>query len=165
MAYFSSFPKISYPFLVNGQEKNILVTDITTNVRFIQQSLASIQLFDTYSIKDGETPEIISSKFYGTPNYHWIIMLANQRYDYINDFPRSQHQLDKYIDGKYGITADSIAYYLKAGKVVDAGTVDSIEISNRDHETIVNETKRQIKIIPQDYVKAIMNDLETLLNG
>lgn len=100
--YFSSFPKIVYDFdLSNGTDYKI-VTDITRNVRVRKQLLENIALYDYYDIEEGETPEMISEKVYGTPYYHWVIMLYNQRYDYVNDFPLSQLELDKHIDKKYG---------------------------------------------------------------
>lgn len=100
--YFSNFPKIVYDFdLSNGVDYKV-VTDITRNVRLRKQILENISLYDFYDIQEGETPEIISEKIYGTPYYHWVIMLANQRYDYVNDFPLTQLELDKFIDDKYG---------------------------------------------------------------
>lgn len=100
--YFANFPKIVYDFdLSNGVDYRI-ITDITRNVRLRKQILENISLYDYYDIVEGETPEIISEKIYGTPYYHWIIMLVNQRYDYVSDFPLTQLELDAYIDKKYG---------------------------------------------------------------
>ena len=100
--YFANFPKIVYDFDLTTGVNYQIVTDITRNVRFRKQILENISLYDYYDIQEGETPEIVSEKIYGTPYYHWIIMLANQKYDYINDFPLSQLELDTYITQKYG---------------------------------------------------------------
>lgn len=162
--FFKNFPKIAYPVTINGVAQNVLLTDITRNIRFIKKSLESIRIYDNYSMKDGETPEIVSDLFYGTPDYHWIIMLANERYDYINDFPRSQRQLDKFVDDKYPETADTVAYWTKNNKVVDYNTIGAIGITNRNHETIVNEAKRTIKIIPKDYISIIVKDFIASIN-
>ena len=102
--YFANFPKIVYDFnLTDGVDYQI-VTDITRNVRLRKQILENVSLYDYYDIKEGETPEIVSEKVYGTPYYHWVIMLTNQRYDYINDFPLSQLELDARVAQKYGTT-------------------------------------------------------------
>jgi hypothetical protein len=101
--YFANFPKIVYDFDLSKGTDYRVVTDITRNVRVRKQILENITLYDYYDIAEGETPEIISEKIYGTPYYHWVIMLVNQRYDYVNDFPLSQLELDSYIDEKYGV--------------------------------------------------------------
>lgn len=102
--YFANFPKIVYDFDLASGTNYQIVTDITRNVRFRKQVLENISLYDYYDMNEGETPEIVSEKIYGTPYYHWVIMLANQRYDYINDFPVSQIELDALVAQKYGIT-------------------------------------------------------------
>lgn len=163
--YFNNFPVISYPFEINGEIKNILITDISKNIRFISKSLNAIRLFDSYIISDGETPEIIADKFYGNPNYHWIIMLANNKYDYLNDFPKSQLHLDAYIEDKYGATADDPAIFVKFGKVVDYGTTNSYKITNRAYEYMINENKRTIKIISKDLIPVILKDFVSIMNG
>lgn len=100
--YFSNFPKIVYDFDLSTGTDYKIVTDITRNVRFRKQILENISLYDYYDIAEGETPEMVAEKIYGTPYYHWVIMLTNQRYDYVNDFPLSQLELDAHIDKKYG---------------------------------------------------------------
>lgn len=76
--YFKNFQKIYYDYTINGEKELKVVTDITKNVRFRKEVLFNILTYDLYDIKDGETPEIIAEKIYGNPEYHWIIMLANE---------------------------------------------------------------------------------------
>jgi hypothetical protein len=59
-------------------------------------------LYDSYDIRDGETPEIIAEKLYGSSQYHWVIMLCNQRYNYLDDFPIASYELEQHIRDKYG---------------------------------------------------------------
>ena len=84
--YFNDFDKILYNFVINGKEELKVMTDITKNVRVRKEILSNITLFDTYIIQEGETPEIIAEKVYGRADYHWSILLANDRYDYLNDY-------------------------------------------------------------------------------
>jgi len=100
--YFRSMPNIYYDFPdKNGQPTLKILKDITTNVRIIQEVLENVTVYDYYDILDGETMEIISTKVYGTPNYHWLLMLLNDIYDYRNDMPMTFTQLDDYISKKY----------------------------------------------------------------
>jgi hypothetical protein len=99
--YFKEFPKFLYDFKYGNTTKTSVITDITRNIRFRKEVLENVTLFDEYDIVDGETPEIIAEKIYGDPEYHWIIMLANQKYDYISDFPLDYTSLIKWVAKKY----------------------------------------------------------------
>ncbi len=99
--YFNEFPNIYYPFKIGEKDVLRIVKDITTNVRIRKEVLSGITVYDTYDMQDGDTPDIIASKYYGSSLYHWAIMLANDMYDYQRDFPRSTQVLDEYVDDKY----------------------------------------------------------------
>ena len=130
--YFANFPKIVYDFdLSNGVDYKI-VTDITRNVRVRKQILENISLYDHYDIAEGETPEIISERIYGTPYYHWVIMLVNQRYDYVNDFPLSQLELDSLIDKKYGDKKYHVHDYKMNGFIKEGVNTIVLKDSNLD---------------------------------
>ena len=119
--YFANFPKIVYDFDLSGGTDYRVVTDITRNVRLRKYILENISLFDYYDVAEGETPEIISEKIYGTPYYHWVIMLVNQRYDYVNDFPLSQIELDAHIKRKYTEQKMYNVHHYKVNSVVKEG--------------------------------------------
>lgn len=101
--YFEKFPAIVYPFEIDGKTVYKKVTDITLNVRIFEILKQYATVYDEYDMLEGETPEIISEKAYGSPYYHWVIMLLNERYDYVNDFPMDQVTLDTYIKDKYNV--------------------------------------------------------------
>lgn len=121
--YFKNFPKIYYDFDIKGDNNRqlFIVTDVTKNVRFRKQILSNITLYDYYDIKDGETPEIIAEKIYGNPEYHWIIMLANDRYDYIKDFPMDTHSLEEFIKEKYCQISSTDLVIGKSYKIYELG--------------------------------------------
>ena len=50
-----------------------------------QKLKSTVSLFDTYDVKNGETPEIIADKLYDDPKLHWIIMLINNVTDRYHD--------------------------------------------------------------------------------
>jgi len=122
--YFKEFPTIFYTFpgkSVQDLESRFqrVVTDITQNVRARKDIFNDILIYDEYDIKDNETPEVIADKYYGSSLYHWIIMLANQRYDYLRDYPMSELELKKYIEEKYGFdNMHKIHHYEKDGDEV-----------------------------------------------
>ena len=106
--YFEQFPTFSYPFDINGKRVFKRVTDITVNVRVRKAILDTVTVYDEYDIQDGETAEIIAEKAYGSPLYHWVVMLINDKYDYIEDFPLPQYEFDQYLRQKYGTVVNLI---------------------------------------------------------
>jgi hypothetical protein len=109
--YFKDFPQFLYDFDYGGVNKTSVVVDVTRNIRVKKELLGNVALYDEYDIVDGETPEIISEKFYGTPEYHWIIMIANEKYDYRLDFPLPEPILQKHIKHAYNPTMSSTDWY------------------------------------------------------
>lgn len=100
--YFQKFPQFLYDFNYgNGVIKTSIVKDITRNVRVRRDILSNVTLYDEYDIIDGETPEIIAEKVYGTPDYHWVVMLCNEKIDYRADFPVPESILVRHIADSY----------------------------------------------------------------
>jgi hypothetical protein len=117
--YFDNFPKMLYDFDLTDGKKFILVKDITQNVRFQKEFLDQSLVYETYKMVDGETIETVSEKIYNTPDYHWILMLLNQRYDYVEDFPMSSIVLDEHIERKYGNRKNDEAYFINKDGVIE----------------------------------------------
>jgi hypothetical protein len=161
--YFKKFPKFLYDFKINGENKVALVKDITQNVRIRTQILENITLYDEYDIKDGETPEIIAEKIYGSPEYHWVVMLCNHRFDYINDFPLSTHNLEEHITQKYGAGNEyNVHHYIDSnGNIVDSS--QGTPVSNYQFEDDENEKKRRIKLISPELLQTILKNFKELI--
>lgn len=102
MKYFTNIPKIYYDFNIGGENVSVVLKDLTTNVRFKTEILKDVSLYDEYDIREGETPDILADKLYGSPLFHWVILLLNDRLDYINDWPMSSFQLESHIEATYG---------------------------------------------------------------
>ena len=150
--------------IIKKETKAFAMTDITRNIRFRRDILSQITVYDEYDIVDGETPEIIAEKVYGNAQYHWIIMLANDIYDYTSDFPLTQLALDKFVSDKYGDQADATKHYVDAdGYIVNSDALGATPVSNRQYEEIVNESKRRIKIISKDLISTILKNFKDQL--
>lgn len=103
--YFNKFPLMYYKFDINGVPTVKIVRDITTNVRIRRNVLENISLFDEYVMDDEDTPELVAHKYYGSVLLQWVVMLCNQRYDLVRDFPMNQKAFLKYLDDKYATVA------------------------------------------------------------
>jgi len=162
--YFKEFPQFLYDFKYGTTTKTSVVTDITRNVRFRKEVLENVTLFDEYDIVDGETPEIVAEKIYGDPEYHWIIMLTNQKHDYISDFPLSEQALENHIVATYGAQRYATRHYVNAaGFVVNSTVTGAVSVSNDDYERELNESKRRIKVISPQVISTILTQYKELL--
>jgi hypothetical protein len=164
MAYFNNFPQMLYNFPIGGSDKVVVVRDITANVRIIKSVLENITLYDEYDIVDGESPEIVSNKVYETSEYHWVLMIVNQRFDYLADWPMTYDRLVQYCIDKYGDTTSIHHYEDTEFNVVNSDYPSAIPIDNITYEGRINESKRRIKIISKSLIQQITNELKTLMN-
>lgn len=163
--YFQDFPEFLYDFEFTKNKRDALVlTDITRNIRFRRDILANITVYDEYDVVDGETPEIVAEKIYGNAEYHWIVMLVNERFDYRKDWVLSIPRLEEYITDKYGAQADAVHHYEDSkGNIVHPTAMGALSVSNRQFEQSENEKKRRIKIVSSQLIDTILNNFKELL--
>lgn len=170
MSYFQNFPAIYYEFVDSDGSKQLrTVVDITQNIRIISSILDSITLYDEYDIMDMDTPEILSHKIYGSSMYHWVIMIANQRFDYANDWPLTSEEFEVHVRELYGEESEgrlfAVHHYIDSnGYVVNNNPFDAKPVSNYRYEYDKNEAKRRIKIISPRLLSRITNQFDTLIS-
>lgn len=98
--YFNYFPKTFYTNSNNATSLES-VTNIITRFGFESSLKDNISSFYEYEIKDGDTPEIIASKYYKHPERHWIVLLFNDIIDPQFDWPMDYGTFTGYVDTKY----------------------------------------------------------------
>lgn len=103
--YFNFFPRTNYQISSN----NVLevVTNITARFSFEEKIKQNSSAFYEYIIMDGDTPEILASKYYKHPERHWIILLFNDIIDPQYDWPLDYTSLYNYVNTKYTANADT----------------------------------------------------------
>jgi hypothetical protein len=99
MKYFSNFPYILYTF-PDGVERSI--NDISRTTEVSDDFFEYATNLETYTIKEGETPEIVAFKFYNDPGLHWMILKANRISNVYTQWPKTTDQFDTYLREKYG---------------------------------------------------------------
>lgn len=98
--YFNFFPTTPYTNSNNSTAYDT-VTNIISRFAFEESLKQNSSLFYPYEIQDGDTPEMIASKYYGSSEKHWIVLLFNNIIDPQYDWPLDQRTLIKYINDKY----------------------------------------------------------------
>lgn len=77
MAFFNNFPRIDYKF---GDE--ILPSrfqNLSVYIDLIDQVTDDANFYEKYTIIDGERPDILSYKLYGTTDLYWTFFLLNEK--------------------------------------------------------------------------------------
>jgi hypothetical protein len=100
--YFNYFPKTVYT--LNSLDVET-VTNITSRFGFEQSFKDNSAVYYEYDIQDSDTPEIIASKFYDSPERHWAVLMINNIVDPQFDWPLDQRTIISYINEKYSANA------------------------------------------------------------
>lgn len=169
--FFSKYPKINYPFTINGNDIIKEVVDITSNIRLTKDTIDNLVNYNYDVIRDGETPEIISYNSYGTAFNHHLIILANDKFDWRESTPLTSQEFENYVNEKYANPYGIHHFEDPAGNEIDNIYSDSgdsdfaypknvIPVTNYEYETRLNEDKRPVKIIKPQYTE-IVNDMIT----
>jgi len=102
MRYFNSLPSI---VLQNNNSfyslKNLLV-----RTEMIPQLARNPLLFYEYSLQEGDTPEIVATKYYNDPYRYWMVLYGNpDKLDPQGDWPLNSNQFNTYMIDKYADAA------------------------------------------------------------
>ena len=73
--YFQRFPFVEYNF--GDNEANTVFPNITSYIDIIDQLKNEVAFYEKYTILDGDRPDVVSQKLYGTPDYHWTFFFMN----------------------------------------------------------------------------------------
>jgi hypothetical protein len=168
--YFDKFPTIPYDSQGDGEVKD--VTNLLKRVKTRTKIIENTSVFDTYDIKDGETPEMLAHRLYDDINKHWIILMFNNITDRFHGWPMSQTQFDEYIKDKYGNTSGSVHHYEideESGhsdaplNKIDIGTDNTLypaatAITNLVYEQNRQDELRKIKLLDPRYVDDFVSE-------
>lgn len=113
--YFNYFPKVKY--------KNKAAIDISRKSQFVESALKNTTLLLPYTVREGERPEDIAFDYYGTIDYYWIILMANDIQNYYTDWVMDDQTLHKYIANKYakisGETGAAVLSWTQNQKILE----------------------------------------------
>jgi hypothetical protein len=103
--YFSKYPAIYYSFDYYKTSK--YVTNILSRFSLESALKENTSVFYNYDIRDGDTPEILASKLYGSSERHWMVLAMNDIVDPQFDWPLQYETLITFVDEKYMANANS----------------------------------------------------------
>lgn len=170
--YFDNFPTIPYDSELKGQFKD--VKNLLRRVGVRAKVKSNTSLFDTYDVKNGETPETIAFKMYGDANLHWVVMLLNDITDRYHDWPMSEAQFLQFINEKYS-NVDAVHHYeisQSSGNTsvkINIGTDNTdyptaTAITNFEHEQEQQDIKRKIRLLDPAFIADFVEEFKSLMS-
>ena len=177
MSFFSSFPVIPYDSIGEYNFKD--VTNLLRRVRLRAKVKENVSIFDTYDVKEGETPEIIAHKLYDDPELHYVILMINDITDRYHQWPMSFIQFRQYVEDKYD-DPNGIHHYEIAqssgnttkkiwvendvdtnpdGSLVIAATATAI--TNFEYEQTLQDERRKIRLLDPSFIDIFVDEFES----
>ena len=171
MSYFAQFPLIPYDSVGAGNFK--LVTNLLKRVGIRAKIKANVSVFDTYDVKEGETPEMLADKFYDDPELHWVVLMMNDITDRYHQWPLNYNQFLAHINDKYSNVDATHHYELEqtSGDTtikIDIGT-DNTEhsgataVTNYEYEISQEDKKRKIRLLDPTYIGVFIAEYQKLM--
>lgn len=136
MSYFRNFQKVDYDLEGTGFYRSL--TNLTHYSKIGTKLLDDVSFYSYYNITEGERPDTVSYKLYGSSDYYWTFFIINpDLFNAFNDWPKTNSQLVDFVDSKYyhlaAISAevsasefDTIAGKFKVGENVVGGVSGAI---------------------------------------
>lgn len=97
MYYFDSLPKL----ITVDPDGSTVLTNIMARASIIPSVYKNPLLYYTYDVQDGDTPEIVAHKYYGSTYDYWVLLYTNEMMDPQWSWPLSAKNFDNYILEKY----------------------------------------------------------------
>jgi hypothetical protein len=176
--YFEQFPVIFYDAVGNGDEK--IVTHLLKRVAVHSKASETVALFDTYDVRNGETPEMIAHKYYDDAEYHWVVLLINNITDRYHQWPMNTRQFLSHLAERYD-NVDAVHHYeinqvsgntnvkinIGTSNVdTDGNTIaDATLVTNREYEEEIQDTLRKIRLLDPIYLDQFVTEFTNLISA
>lgn len=124
--YFSYLPTIPYKTFDDTTDYKV-VTNIFKRVRATLEARTDKSIYYDYRVREGQLPEHVAYNYYGSANYHWVVLLMNEIRDPQWGWPLNSFAFERYIVNKYGSTeaATSEVLYYETKEIVAETTDDN----------------------------------------
>ena len=176
MSYFAQFPKIQYD--IKGDGNVNVIPDIFRRIKLKNKIRDNLVILDKYDLTDGEKPEDVAFKIYGSVDYYWVVLLVNNVIDRYYDWPMGFQEFENYVNDKYaapgaihhfevkqtsgrqeGLEPEDYSHFIE----VNADHPGAQSVSNYEYEQRLQNKKRQIKILNPDYLSSFIEEFEKLI--
>ena len=192
-SYFRQLPDLDYPSLRNDRTSAFdfeVVKNLFKRAVLRQDVINDVVNFTKYSVRDDERPDQIAYDFYRDAGLDWVILTTNNIIHVRDEWPMGNQDFLTYLNGKYtSEELSNIRHYetklitdsrertiQKAGlyvpsdhsiTYVDNGVVKTQsqikQVTFLEHETNLNDDKRQINILKPQLLDMLLSDISDIM--
>ena len=192
-SYFRQHPDLDYPSLKNDRNSAYdyqIVKNIFKRAVLRDDIFDEVTAFEKYSVQGDERPDQVAYNFYNDSGLDWVILTTNNIIHVRDEWPMGNQDFLTYLNAKYTeaelanihhyetkIIRDSNGTLIQPeGLTVPAGhsvtftdngvyrTESSLtSFSFLQHETDLNDDKRNINILRQEYLSLFLENVSDIM--
>ena len=191
MGYFRELPNLRYPSFLPEKTSSldyVEVKNIFRRAKLRDDLQNNFTVFDKYEVPMGARPDTVAEDLYGSAQFDWVILTVAGIINVRNEWPLSDKDIYDYSFDKYGESLNSVKFFetkevkdtsgrliLPKGKVVDSNftipkpgeptaTLNPVTgLSNYEYEVRLNEKKRNIFVLREEYLQEFLSDMRDLM--
>ena len=192
-SYFRQLPNLNYPSLANDRKSVYdyqIVKNLFKRAVLRDDIINDVTNFTRYNVEGDERPDQIAYKFYGDAGLDWVVLTANNIIHVRDEWPMSNQDFLTYLNQKYtseelsnihhyetreirdssntliqkagiNVKSDHSITYVDEGTTITTSSFKSV--SYLQHETNLNDAKREILILRRDYISTILRDIGDIM--
>ena len=192
-SYFKKLPRLDYPSLANDRNSAYdyqIVKNLFKRAVLRDDVFDEITAFEKYSVVGDERPDQVAYNFYNDSNLDWVILTTNNIVHVRDEWPMCNQDFLTYLNGKYTAQELTNIHHYEteilrdsSGKLIQRGGITVPEgfsvtfldngvsrteskiksFSFLEHETNLNDDKRNINILKQEYLSLFLDDFEDIM--
>ena len=192
-SYFRQVPRLDYPSLANDRQSAYdfqTVKNLFKRAVMRDDIFNEVTAFEKYSVQGDERPDQIAYNFYEDSGLDWVILTTNNIVHVRDEWPMSNQDFLNYLNSKYTESELSNVHHYETkiirdsrgrliqpeGLIVPEGhsvtfldngvlrTESSLTlVSFLNHETTLNDNKREINILRSEFLTIFLDDIKNIM--
>ena len=192
-SYFRQLPQLDYPSLSNDRKSAYdyqLVKNLFKRAVLRDDVFNDVTNFEKYSVEGDERPDQVAYNFYRDSGLDWIVLTTNNIIHVRDEWPMSNRDFLTYLNEKYTSEELSNVHHYETREIRDESNTliqpagirvksdysvtyvenDTVKTKSSikmltflEHETNLNDAKRNINILKPDYVEIFLRDIKEIM--
>ena len=192
-SYFRQLPQLDYPSLSNDRKSVYdyqLVKNLFKRAVLRDDVFNDVTNFEKYSVEGDERPDQVAYNFYRDSGLDWIVLTTNNIIHVRDEWPMSNRDFLTYLNEKYTSEELSNVHHYETREIRDESNTliqpagvrvksdysvtyvenDTVKTESSikmltflEHETNLNDAKRNINILKPDYVEIFLRDIKEIM--